>query len=231
MMRLGSTLAHQPRPENLAEAVANASRQLGHRPAVTLLLPESRQEQSYASLTQWASKGAHFLTLELLLGPGDRLRLDAPASWGAAAVALAAWWTGIVVCLDGEAEVAVVHEDRVAPDAEDVLRLGDGFDGSPLSNVDDDAWVHAVQSFPDQPPASAATSASEAVSYRGASWTHAQLIDRVDDTGVLGMTGEPDPFDALVDTAVRPLLTGSSTVVLRGVPRAAAQSEGITLWR
>ena len=230
-------------PANTATALRDAAERLGHRPAVTVLLPDGRQEQSVASLAQWAAKGAHLLELDLLLEPGDRLHLDVPASWPAAAVALACWWSGVVLTLDGDAEVAVVQAGRDAPPGAEVLRVGDRLDGA-YDDTDDTAgagepWVRAVQAFPDQPPTPRAGGELPALMADGSLRTQAQLLAAVaagsdDADGPLGMAVPLDhrlDADDLVDLALRPLLTGRPTVVARGVPRDAAAGDRVAVWR
>lgn len=236
MMQLGSLPARGPRAEHLAEALRLAARAYGHRPAITVLSPRDRQEQSYTSLAQWAAKGAHHFTLDLLLEPGDRVGLQAPAGWGTAAVALAAWWAGLEVTLDGPAEVAVVHESVAPPwQAQEVFVLGDGFDGSPLGAASGEPWVRAVQSFPDQPPVSPVQASSPALHVDSRAHSHRELIDAaLADTasGVLGLDAGPTAdVDALRDTAIRPLLTGHATVVLRDVERDRAEGDRVAHWR
>jgi hypothetical protein len=99
-VQLGPPVDAPRRPTELASALEQARERLGNRPAVTVLSPRGREEQAVASLAQWAAKGAHLLEADLLLEPGDAVRFDAPWSWPAAAVCLAAWWAGIVVDLD-----------------------------------------------------------------------------------------------------------------------------------
>lgn len=188
-----------------------------------------------ASLAQWAAKGAHLLEVELLLEPGDRLALTAPAGWMSAAVCLAAWWAGIVVDLDGDAEVAVVHEFRTAsPAARDVLWIGDDLDGSPLGGVGDEVWPRAVQTFPDQPPPPNGRGDRVALEHAGRRWTQTQALQAASDLvpghGTLGVDGDPDPARALLAVALRPLLTGRHTVVLAGTDRAAADGDRVQQW-
>lgn len=121
-MQLSPLRTSRPTPPDLARALEAAAAELGHRPAVTLLHPGGREEQSVASLAQWAAKGAHLLELDLLLGPGDELLLDAPAGWGAAAVCLAAWWAGVTVVLP---EAAGAHRPLDPDDANDPDDAGD----------------------------------------------------------------------------------------------------------
>jgi uncharacterized protein (TIGR03089 family) len=226
----------RPTPPDMPAALRDAAADLGHRPAITLLRPARREEQGVASLAQWAAKGAHLLEADLLLEPGARLALRAPAGWGAATVALAAWWAGLVVTLDGDAEVAVVHEAFEPPaGAVDVLRLGDAVDGSPIGDVDGEAWAQAVQSFPDQPPVPHGHGDAPALECGVERASQRELIDRVVDGngyGTLGLDAATvDPVEGLLAVAVRPLVTGRPTVVLAGADRAAAQGEQVAIWR
>ncbi len=234
-MQLAPPPGPRPTPPDLVVALRDAADTLGHRPAVTLLRRGRREEQGMASLAQWAAKGSHLLEADLLLEPGDRLALRAPVGWGAAAVALAAWWAGLVVTLDGDAEVAVVHEDLdPPPGAVDVLRLGDAVDGSPLGeDVAGEAWAQAVQSFPDHPPPARGHGQAAALQWAGGAATQRELIDRVsaDAEGTLGVDAATiHPVEGLLAVAVRPLLTGRPTVVLDGVDREAAAGERVTHW-
>ncbi len=230
------------RPPDVAAALQTAAERLGHRPAVSVLLASGRQEQSVASLAQWAAKGAHLLELDLLLEPGDHLHLDAPPSWPAVTVALAAWWAGVTITLDGDAEVAVIQAGRDAPPDAEVFRLGDGVDGAPDGDTGDEFWVRAVQAFPDQPPTPRASGDTVALVADGATWTQAQLLTPDGATGdgvdpAAGPVGIDTPVDArldrptLIDLALRPLLTGRPTVVVRGVGRDAAAGDRVTVWR
>lgn len=234
-MQLAPPPGSRPTPPDLPVALREAAAQLGHRPAITLLRPDRREEQGMASLAQWAAKGAHLLEADLLLEPGSRLALRAPVGWGAAAVALAAWWAGIVVTLDGEAEVAVVHETFEPPDgALDVLWLGDAVDASPTADVAGEAWAQAVQAFPDQPPVPHGHGGAPALDHTGGLVTQRAIIDRVTDAEVVGTLGldaaAVDPVEGLLAVAVRPLLTGRPTVVLDGADRSAAEGERVAVW-
>jgi uncharacterized protein (TIGR03089 family) len=233
-VQLGGTPGSRPTPTDLPAAVRDAASDLGHRPAITVLRPDRRDEQGMASLAQWAAKGAHLLEADLLLEPGDRLALRGPASWPLAAVALAAWWAGIVVTLDGDAEVAVVHEGHDAPSgAEDVLFIGDAVDGSPTGPVDGEPWAQAVQAFPDHPPTPRGHAGSPALEHEGLVATQQELIARVaQDQGVLGIDAATvEAVDGLIAVAVRPVVTGRATVVLTGADREDAAGERVAVWR
>jgi hypothetical protein len=235
-------LAPPPRPGPAATDVASALREaadrFGHRPAVTVLGPDRRDEQGFASLAQWAAKGAHLLTLDLLAEPRDTLRVDLRPGWPLAAVTLAAWWSGLTVSLDdGPATVAVVEEGRPPGTADEVLWIGDAVDGAPLGEVDGEAWVHAVQTFPDQPPAPAAAPELAAIQHHGRAWSQRELlqhgIEDLPGDGPLGIDAATSlsPPALLAAIAVRPLSTGRPTVVLRGTDRTAAAGERVAVWR
>ncbi|MFA9447077.1 hypothetical protein [Egicoccus sp. AB-alg6-2] len=236
-MQLAPPNAPRPAPADLAQALARARDELGHRPAVTVVGAD-RAEQGFASLAQWAAKGAHFLELDLLLEPGDRLRVDAGLGWPLVAVTLAAWWSGVAVALDGDAPAAVVEEGRAAPPtAEDVLWIGHAIDGSPVADVPGEAWTTAVQSFPDQPPAPRARADLTAVVTAGRALTQAEVVTAaqslIGDGGPLGIDERVDlpPELLLAALAARPLLAGRPTVLLHaGTDRSAADGEKVTRW-
>jgi uncharacterized protein (TIGR03089 family) len=225
-----------PAPSDVASALTAARDRLGQRPAVTVLSPRGRQEQGVASLAQWAAKGAHLLETELLLEPGERLRLDAPLSWTSAAVALAAWWAGLVVVLgEADAAVHVVHEDRPVPSGGDVLLLGDALDGGPREprRTGPEPWVRAVQSFPDQPPRPRADGDASALRAHGHHRTQRDLLLLAGGLGVGTLGVEPDrcdPITALVAVALRPLVVERPTVILHEAARDEAAGDRVATW-
>ncbi|WP_052666142.1 hypothetical protein [Nitriliruptor alkaliphilus] len=223
-------------PEDVATALDAAARTLGFRPAVTVLRADRRDEQGVASLAQWAAKGAHLLEADLGLGPGDRLHVDLPAGWTLAAVCLAAWWAGITVTTDGDAEVAVVDEGRsVPPAATDVLRTGAAVDGAPLTACDGEPWAEAVQAFPDAPPPPRATPDLPAFAAGPRRWDQRELLADAaalgDRRGTLGLTvATADAVLAVLGAAARPFAAQRPTVVLDGATRDAAAADRVTAW-
>ena len=242
-MQLGGPRSDQPLPTHVADAVTAGATALGHRPAVTVLHPHARYEQSGTSLTNWAAKGAHLLELDHLVGPGSTVRLLAPPCWTSASVALATWWLGgtVTVSSDHPAEVTVGHPSQIrVPDAGELdLLLGDGLDGAPgpadpvAVPTASPAWTHEAQPLPDHPPASHARGDLPALRSSSRTWNQAELLAMAGalGEGTLGVeAGATDPVVALVAVSLCPLLTGRGTVVLRGVPHGAAAAERVRTW-
>ncbi len=223
-------------PLDVASGLRSATDELGFRPAVTVLRPGRRDEQGVATLAQWAAKGAHLLEADLLLGPGDRLRVDVPAGWTLAAVCLAAWWAGVAVTLDGDAEVAVVEEGRPAPaSASDVLWTGPSVDGSPLSSTGGEPWAIAVQAFPDAPPPPRAGPELTALVHGPRRFDQRELLADAaalgDRRGSLGVdAGTVTGVRAVLAVAARPIAARRPTVVLAGTDRDAAGGERVAAW-
>lgn len=231
---------------DIAEAVRAGAAALGHRPAITVLHPEARYEQSAASLGNWAAKGAHLLELDHLVGPGGRVGLLAPPCWTTAAVALAAWWLGAAVVLDQPGEVTVLHGDgevdddgrlgaldRHGIDPATALVVGDRLDGSASGELGLAGWTREAQPLPDHPPAARAGATALALALGDRSWDQRELLALAGEPqrGTVGVeTGVTDPVTALVATALRPLVTGAPAVVLRGVSRQAADPERVSTW-
>ncbi|MEX1162648.1 MAG: hypothetical protein WEB03_03610 [Nitriliruptor sp.] len=223
-------------PTDVASGLRSATDQLGFRPAVTVLRPSRRDEQGVATLAQWAAKGAHLLEADLGLGPGNRLRVDVPAGWTLAAVCLAAWWAGIAVVLDGDAEVAVVEEGRPAPaSATDVLWTGPAVDGAPLATTGGEPWAVAVQAFPDAPPPPRAGAELIALVDGPRRFDQRELLADAaalgDRRGTLGVDAATvTGTRAVLAVAARPIAVRRPTVVLAGTDRDAAASDRVTTW-
>ena len=235
-MQLGRSPGPLPASDDLAAALRQAAQQLGHRPAVTVLRRDRRDEQGFASLAQWAAKGAHYLAIEHLLEPGDGIGLVGPAGWLPVAVCLAAWWSGVhVVTGSGAAGCPLVvrHEHAsVAPDGEEVT-YGDAVDGTPLGDTAAEPYAVAIQVFPDQPPAPRAAGDLPALVTDSGTWTQSTLRDEAGRWGhdeTLGLTATDDPAVWVPALALRPLVTGRPTVLLAGADRDAAAGERVGRW-
>lgn len=78
-----------------------------------------RTELSVKTFANWVSKTANLLADELLLGPGDAIRIDLPPHWLAPVFLGAAWSVGAEVT--GDADVVVVGPDGLDTGAGTVL--------------------------------------------------------------------------------------------------------------
>jgi hypothetical protein len=223
-------------PTDVATGLRTAAETLGFRPAVTVLRPQRRDEQGFGTLAQWAAKGAHLLEVDLGVGPGDRVHVDVRPGWPLAAACLAVWWCGASITLDGDAEVAVVGEDRpVPPAAADVLRTGAAVDGAPLTAVVGEVWALAVQPFPDAPPPPRAAADLTALRAGDRRFTQRELLADAaalgDRRGPLGVDADAlDPVTAVLAVAARPIAARRPTVVLDGVDRAVAAGDRVAAW-
>lgn len=215
-------------------AVRTAAGTGGHRPAITLLAPAGRQEQSFASLAQWVAKTAHWIELDLLLEPGDRLGLLGPPGWVPAAAALGAWWAGLTVVVGDDApsaDVVVAHADVAPVPGGEVVAWGWGFDGAPTEPGPAEAFVRVVQPFPDDPPAPAGTGASACLDDGDRVVAQQALLDDLRDAPRTTVGVENSTVDWLPAVGLRPLLTARPTVILApGVDRDAAAGDRVTDW-
>ena len=220
--------------EDVASAVRTAASDAGHRPAITLLAPSGRQEQSYTSLAQWTAKTAHWISLELLLEPGDRLGIVGPPGWVPAAAALGAWWAGLTVVVGEQAphaDVVLSHVDGVPDATGELVVWGWGFDGAPTRNGPADAFVEQVQPFPDDPPAPLGTAPSPALDDGDDVATQAAMLDTLRDAPAETVGVDASATSWLVTAAVRPMVTGRPTVLLApGVDRDAAAGDRVATW-
>ena len=220
--------------EDVAAAIRTATTTSGHRPAITLLAREGRQEQSFASLAQWTAKTAHWIALELLLEPGDRLGIVGPPGWVPAAAALGAWWAGLTVVVGeqaSQADVVLSHADGVPDVSGDLVVWGWGFDGAPATNGPADAFVEQVQPFPDDPPAPLGTAPSPALDDGTDVATQAAMLDTLRDSAAETVGVDAAATTWLATAALRPLLTGRPTVLLApGVDRGAAAGDRVATW-
>jgi uncharacterized protein (TIGR03089 family) len=235
-VQLSARTPAPPPAEDLAGALRGAAGLLGHRPAVTVLRHDRRDEQGFASLLQWASKTAHWLGIEHGLAAGDRLALVGPPGWVPVAACLGAWWAGVAVATDaGDAEVVLAHEhgDAASLGDAEVVSWGAAVDGSPVGASPHEPYAIAVQAFPDQPPAPAGAPDRPALVAGGRSWTHADLLAAARDLpdGRLGLAGvDVSPAVWVPALAVHPLTSGRPTVLLDGVDRGAAAGEKVDSW-
>ncbi len=91
------------------------------QPFVTFYDDESgeRTELSVKTYANWVSKTANLFAEELMLDPGDAIRIDLPPHWLGVVFLGAAWTCGLQVT--GDAEVVFVAPDRLDSAARTVI--------------------------------------------------------------------------------------------------------------
>lgn len=252
-MRIAGVGERPQAAQDVATALSGAVKVLGQRPAIAGLRPDGRREQGFTSLAGWVAKSANLLTGEFGLGPGDRVGLTGPPGWPLAAAALSAWWVGVTVVPPsaGHIDLALAHvtlagsEDGPLPS--EVLWFGDALDGTDGSAPPSgEWWAEAVIPHPDRPPAAAHDGALIALTTAdGVSTSQRGLLGLIagDERGAVGIlrtddddaVGRPDAALLLATLALRPLVTGSASVVVEdGVPDVQREritsAERITRW-
>jgi hypothetical protein len=252
-MRIAGVGSRPPSATDVAAALAGAVATMGQRPAITGLQPDGRREQGFASLAGWVAKGANLLSGEFGLGPGDRVGLSGPAGWPLAAAALSAWWVGVSIVPARSAGIglAIAHiasadgttsgAPEVGPLPPEVLWFGDGLDatdGTGAAPPSAEWWADAVTPHPDRPPAAVHDGTLTALTLRdGTGRSQRDLLDAVADAagGAIGLVRSADTdvlavpeAPLLIATlALRPLVTGSATVVV-GADTSSEERDGIT---
>lgn len=211
--------------QSLPEALSQAATRLGHRPAISLVLADGRQEQSFTSVAQWASKTAHWLQIDHGADADLTMGIVGPPGWVPAVAALGAWWLGLrVVTGSGAASADVVI---AGPGCDGTVAWGYAFDGS--GDADAEMFTWTVQEFPDHPPVSSGGPDLPALADDAAVLTQQDLLDEWRDAA--GTVGVDTSAGWLSAAAVRPLIAGRPTVLLGpGLDRGVAAGDRVTNW-
>ncbi len=250
-MRIAGAGSRPPTAPDVPSALSGAVSLLGQRPAISAPGADVRREQGFASLAGWVAKGANLLELELGVGPGDRVGLAGPAGWPLAAIALSAWWVGarIVPASPASEEtapaVSILHvatSGAADGPAGERFWFGDALDGTGVSDLGGEQWTDAVTPHGDRPPRPAQGSDLVALSTSSGDLLQRELLALLigDEGGVLGIVrgddgdivARPDAAALLSALALRPLVTGSATVIVADDADrdAHAQAERIVRW-
>lgn len=198
----------------------------GSTPLITYY-DESRGERielSGVSFANWVDKTAGLLTDEILVEPGDRVRLTLatthPAHWVTLVWVAASWRAGCVVTLDpdDDAAVEVIGPGTVpAGDPETVAcslhPLGLGF-STPLPAGVLDYGVE-VRTFPDSYTGPQPSPTDPAWVDDGQRLTHAEVVAGGGDSRRRLITAD-GPWRTVRKALVEPVLGGGSAVVVVG---------------
>lgn len=213
---------------SVPEALEHAATAFGHRPAISLLLPSGRQEQSFASVAQWAAKTAHWLQLDHAADDDTTVGVVGPPGWVPAVAALGAWWLGLRVVVGDVAAGADVVVAGPGSDGAVTVRWGYGFDGAD-AGADGDMFTWVVQEFPDHPPPPRGDATSAAIDQGAVVRSQHDLLEHWHGaSGTAGVDGVAAWLDV---AALRPLVAGRPTVLLGpGTTRAAADGDRVAAW-
>jgi uncharacterized protein (TIGR03089 family) len=230
---------------SVVSALAEALAVEPGRPLVTFYDGSTgeRIELSVKTFDNWVNKIANLFADELMLEPGDAVRVDLPTHWQSTVTLLGAWTAGLHVVFDGapqEPAASVVgpaatdHVDHVRGQsiACSLRPLGGAF-VQPLPV----GWLDFAVEVPSQPDVYVGQSPvqPEGLAVVGSSsrLSHRQLADRAHETATrLGLSPggrlltDVNPCDAPgVDVGlVAPLVTGSSVVLVTGCDEATRDS-------
>ncbi|SDT08347.1 TIGR03089 family protein [Microlunatus soli] len=214
------------------QRLADRQRSAGARPLITYYDERShvRTELSASSFGNWVDKTAGLLTDEILIEPGQPVRLDlartAPGHWVSSVWAAAIWRVGCPITVTGEAAVDVVGPELAEQPSTDGERvacslhpLGLGFGTTLPAGTTD--YGTEVRAQPDSFGGPWPAAEDRAWDDQGTGRTQADLLLAVDGSAteqrrlIIPSPGN-DPWTTLVDTLLTPVLTGGSVVVVVG---------------
>lgn len=212
--------------------LADRQRSAGAQPLITYYDERShaRIELSASSFVNWVDKTAGLLTDELMIEPGEPVRVDllrsAPGHWVSLVWVAATWRAGCPVTLTGDAAVEVVGPESAEQPTSSGERvacslhpLGLGFGTAlPAGTTDYGTEVRAQpDSFGGPWPADDDPAWIDGDAVRRQS----ELLAAVDESAVakrrlIVPVASRDPWTAVVDTLLTPVLTGGSVVIVVG---------------
>jgi uncharacterized protein (TIGR03089 family) len=230
-------------PSTVIDALARALAVDPGRPLVTFYDGSSgeRVELSVTSFGNWVHKIANLFADELMLDPGDGVRVGLPTCWQSTVVLLGAWTAGLrVMADDSDVDASVVGPDAVAYGATlrgQVVACSLRALGGPFTEPLPAGWLDFAFAVPSQPDALLApvTVAPDdvAVVTATAELSHRALVERaVRPAAEVGLTSggrlltdanPADPEDLGV-ALVAPLVAGGSVVLVTNCDEAARRS-------
>jgi uncharacterized protein (TIGR03089 family) len=231
------------RPDTVIDALARALAVEPGRPLVTFYDGSSgeRVELSVTTFDNWVSKIANLFADELMLDPGDDVRVRLPTCWQSTVVLLGAWTAGLRVTTDAsDVDAHVVGPDAVASGATlagQVVACSLRPLAAPFTEPLPQGWLDFAIAVPSQPDALLSPVRVEpddvAVLTANAELSHRTLVDRgVEAAAEVGLASggrlltDANPADADdVGTAlVAPLVSGGSVVLVTNCDEAERSS-------
>jgi uncharacterized protein (TIGR03089 family) len=230
-------------PDTVIDALARALAVEPGRPLVTFYDGSSgeRVELSVTTFDNWVNKIANLFADELMLDPGNDVRVRLPTCWQSTVVLLGAWTSGLrVTADDSDVDASVVGPDAVEPGATlggQVVACSLRPLGGPFTEPLPPGWLDFAFAVPSQPDALLSPVTVEpddvAVVTATAELSHRTLVDRgVKAAAEVGLASggrlltdanPADPEDLGV-ALVAPLVAGGSVVLVTNCDEAARRS-------
>jgi uncharacterized protein (TIGR03089 family) len=202
-----------------------------------------RVELSVKTFDNWVNKIANLLSDQLMLEPGDAVRVELPTHWQSAVTLLGVWTAGLHVVFDGATQVPAAsvvgpattrYPDRVHGQA---IACSLRPLGGPFAQSLPSGWLDFALEVPSQPDVYVGPSLvqPEHLAVVGASGrlSHRQLVARAFETASrLGLFAggrlltDANPCDTRTADVglVAPLVAGCSVVLVTGCDEAARDS-------
>lgn len=200
-----------------------------------------RVELSITTFDNWVTKVANLFADDLMLEPGDRIRVDLPTHWQSSVILLGAWTAGLTVSLTTTADDVAAHVVGPGADTDTSARTGQVISCSlrPLGGRSltplPAGWLDFGAEVPGQPDVLALAPSVDvggtAVHTDLGPRTHADLVRAARVTASrltlspaarLLTDANPSTAPGLVAALAAPLVAGSSVVLLVNVDRDAA---------
>ena len=230
------------RPDTVVSALRAALSSDPGRPLVTFYdgATGERVELSVTTFDNWVTKVANLFADDLMLEPGDRIRVDLPPHWQSSVILLGAWTAGLTVSLtttagDVAARVIGPGADMSTSMSGQVISCSLRPLGGPSLIPLPAGWLDFGAEVPGQPDilamAPSVDAGGTAVDTDLGPKTHADLVRAARDTAsrltlspAARLLTDINPATAagLVAALAAPLVAGSSVVLLVNVDRDTA---------
>ncbi|HYO32297.1 MAG TPA: TIGR03089 family protein [Nocardioidaceae bacterium] len=213
------------------------------RPLVTFYdgATGERVELSVTTFDNWVTKVANLFADDLMLEPGDRIRVDLPTHWQTSVITLGAWTAGLTVSLTTTADDVAAHVVGPGADIDTSVQAGHVIScslrplGGPSLMPLPAGWLDFGAEVPAQPDVltlaptvdASGTAADTDLGPR----THADLMRAargtasrlaLSPTARLVTDANPATASGLIAALAAPLVADSSVVLLVNVDRDAA---------
>lgn len=229
-----------PVEQTLATRVSRWLAQSPSAPAITYYGPgAARIELSRATAANAVHKAANLFRDELMLDPGDVVRLALPCHWQAPVLAFGAWAAGLTVAVGPAGAAAATLGTSDPPADASGIRLAVPMDpwGLPLRDATPPGWEDYAAMARSQPDVAQLVWPERGepwIEGGGTTWGEAALVDRCSELaaawgmpngGRLSTGSAPDTVDRLLACTLVPALCDGGAILVNGVDMARVTSQ------